>query len=342
VYDSYGQAWMEKARSWIGAVLGERGLRWSGEVEPPRQLPWTTVVRVPSREGTVYFKASHRLFWHEPALTQALYEWRPDCMVEVLGVNLEEGWMLMADEGLMLRSHIHSADDLHHWHVLLPRFAQVQIELAGMEQDLLKLGVFDRRLEGLPAQFEELLEDERVLGVGSDGGLNMEQYNRLQSLIPALAEMCSRLSDYPIPESLHHDDFHDGNVFVRGERYTFSDWGESCFTHPFFSMVINLRSTGDRLGLPEEATESPERFTPELNRLRDAYLEPWTAFAPLETLKEVFSLAWRVGMVNRALTWRYLLVNSDEAVRKTYGHTVPAWLGEFLLAVDNISPGRNG
>jgi hypothetical protein len=327
------QVWIEQAHDWIRAVLEEQGLHVAGRIVRPRLLPWSTVLEVPTNDGTVYFKSSHRLFSYEPALTQALYEWRPDCMVKVLAVNLEKHWMLMADEGAMLRSLIKSAEDLKYWHRLLPLFAEVQIELSGRQQELLRLGVFDRRLNLLPAKFEGLINDRDMLHLDEQDGLTWEEYLRLQDLIPYFKEMCDKLASYTIPDTLHHEDFHDGNVFITPGRYAFSDWGESSLSHPFFSLVVNLRSTADRLSLPEEVTESPERFTPEISLLRDTYLEPWGKFAPLQTLREIFSLAWRAGMINRALTWYKLMLNSDEPARQKYGHAVSAWLREFLLAV---------
>ena len=53
------------------------------------------------------------------------------------------------------------------------------------------------------------------------------------ALAPRFAELCERLAGYGVPETLHHDDFHDANIFVCGDRYTFADWGESCVAHPF-------------------------------------------------------------------------------------------------------------
>ncbi len=77
-----------------------------------------------------------------------------------------------------------------------------------------------------------------------------------------------------MPETLHHDAFHGGNIFVRDGRYTFAVWGESCAAHPFFTLVVTLRSIVYRLELAEGS--------PELAGLRDACLEPWTHYASRE------------------------------------------------------------
>jgi hypothetical protein len=38
--------------------------------------------------------------------------------------------------------------------------------------------------------------------------------------------MCRQLSAVAIPETVQHDDLHDGQVFVRDGRYLFFDWGD--------------------------------------------------------------------------------------------------------------------
>lgn len=327
------QGWFDSAKAWIFDTLDRKGLRVTGEVENLRQRPWSIVLSVPTNQGRVYFKASAPFLSNEPALTQALYRWRPDCMVQVLAVNLESSWMLMSDEGVILRNFIQSPEDLRHWETLLPLFAEIQIEMADRQQDLLELGIMDRRLSILPAMFDQMLQDYEAMRLDREDGLSLVKHHQLQDFVPRFTEMCEQLNASAIPLSLHHDDFHDGNVYVSDGRYTFSDWGESCLTHPFFSMVINLRSTADQLNLPDEITESPERFTPQINRLRDLYLEPWTRYESPQALREIFSIAWRVGMINRALTWYHVLLHSDEPVRESYGYTVPAWLKEFLLTI---------
>src|SRR5207248_11618417 len=103
-------------------------------------------------------------------------------------------------------------------------------------------------------------------------GLSSAAHQGLIDLAPRFGAECRRLADLGLPETLHHDDFHDGNIFVRGDRLTFTDWGESCAAHPFFTTVVMLRSAAHTLGLAADA--------PEVMGLRDRYLEPWEQLAP--------------------------------------------------------------
>ena len=51
-----------------------------------------------------------------------------------------------------------------------------------------------------------------------------------------------------------------------------------------------------------ERVQGPPWLEPggvEVHALRDAYLEPWTRFAPLGELRRIFAAAYQLGMVGR-------------------------------------------
>jgi Phosphotransferase enzyme family len=317
--------WIDQASAWIWAELERQGLIASGPIEQPHVRPWSTVLRVPTSTGLLYFKATAPVLMHEPALTQALARWRPDCMPQVLATDLEHGWMLLRDSGASLRSQITSDQDIWHWDKVLPLYAGLQIELSDRLDELLALGALDRRLSTLPGQYEQLLDDTAALRIGLPDGLTTEEYERLRALRPRFAELCEQLASYRVPETLHHDDFHDGNIFVHDGSYIFADWGESCAAHPFFTLVVMLRSIAYRRGWADDV--------PELARLRDRYLEPWTRYEPRERLLAASELAQRVGMVGRALTWHRVVSYLEEPFRSEHAEAVPGWLQEFLASV---------
>jgi hypothetical protein len=314
--------WFESASQWIGHQLEQYGLSPSGPIEQPHVRPWSTVLRVPASTGDLYFKAVAPALGHEPALTVALAGWRPDCMPEVLAADPARGWLLMRESGLALRRLIREDGHLRRWHRVLPLYAGLQAEMAARLPELHALGALDRRLATLPAQYERLLADTRALQIGQPHGLSAEAYQRLRDLTPRLATDCGLLATFGLPETLHHDDFHDGNIFVRDGRYTLTDWGESCAAHPFFTLVVMLRGAAHTLGLAANA--------PEVVRLREIYLEAWQTFAPRAALLEAYELAQPLGMVCRALTWHRVVTSLEEPVRSQYADAVPGWMGEFL------------
>lgn len=326
--------WLAEAHAWIADRLAHLGRTLTGPIEQMHVRSWSTILRAPTLDGFIYFKAAIPLLAREPALTQVLYRLRPDCTLPVLAADLERGWMLVPDGGPLLRASLHTLEDLGRVEGLMPLFASLQIDMIDHREELPRLVPFDRRPELLPDMFEELLSDLPAMRIGDEDGLSQDQHRRLLALAPRYRDLCDRLAAGPIPSTLHHDDFHDGNIFSDGEgqRFIISDWGESCLAHPFCSLLIFLRSVVDRVGIPYEDVDIPEAFHPTLARLRDLYLEPWQRFAPHAELVEIFNLAWRAGMVNRALTWHAIDLSDPDHVE--YSSAVPSWLGEFLTLME--------
>ena len=300
--------WREQAGAWIHAELERRGILVVGAIEQPHVRPWSTVLRVPTSAGDHYFKATSPLLAHEPALTQWLAQQRPDCIAPVLAVDRDRGWMLMPDGGTTLRSVIQADRDIRHWEAALPIYAQLQIDMAAQVDQLIALGCLDYRLAGLPARYTALLEDTQALMIDHPDGLTGAQYARLHALAPQFADMCARLAAYGIPETLHHDDFHDGNIFLGADGLRFFDWGESCAAQPFCTLVVGLRGIAYRFELAEDA--------PELQRLRDIYLEPWTRYTSRANLLAACALAKPIGSFCRALTWHRVVANLRIAVAR--------------------------
>lgn len=318
------RGWFEEASAWVHAELERKGIKVSGPIEQPHSRPWSTVLRAHTSEGDIYFKAASPVDPHELGILQSLTRWRPDCVPGLLEVDGDRGWVLMRDAGRMLRDTIRATRDIRPWLPVLPVYAELQIEMAERVPELLALGVPDQRLSALPGLYEPLLADVDVLRIDQPLGLTSEQYRRLLDKSPRVAELCEELAGHHIPETLNHGDLNGGNVFVRDGGFTFLDWGDSCVSHPFYSLRTVLVSTEIYLGLEENA--------PELLPLRDAYLEPWTRYEPREALLGALDVASRLASFNGALTWHRLVSRLKGQPREEYAEPVPALLQEFLEA----------
>ena len=89
-------------------------------------------------------------------------------------------------------------------------------------------------------------------------------------------------------------------------------------------MLVTIRAAAHRLKVAEGGLE--------MQRLRDAYLEPWTEFETLKALSAAFELAYRLGMVNRALSWQQGTGSLSKRHKEPYADAVPEWLQDFLIA----------
>jgi len=294
--------WRDSVAAWIDASLAELGIEATGPVEHLRQRPWAAIALVPSSEGDVYFKASAPSEAFEPALTLALARRRPDVVPAVLQIDTEQGWTLTRDAGTQLRDLIEDPPDPSIWNELLPLYAELQIGLIDSVDELLASGTPDSRPESAAREYESLLvrwEPEKA-----------PTQAQVDSLVQGLGQT--------IPISLAHEEFQDNNILFDDGSPTIIDWAEASIAHLFCGLVNTLRGLVDRWGF--------QPGDPGLLRLRDLYLEPWTRFAPLEELIELFALGYSLGMLCRALTWDRLVWGLTGEARAEYAHFVPAWL----------------
>lgn len=316
--------WQGEAHAWIRSALDKNNLQLTGEIEQPHIRQWSTVMTVPANNGILYFKASASIFAHETALTDYLARFRPEIFPELLATDTRRHWMLMRDAGTPLRHFIRTEKSIARWKDVLPLYVDIQKEMAERTIHLLALGVMDRRLAKLPTMFENLIVDESAMLLDQEESLTSEEYARLKDFGPEFARMCEKLASFGIPETIHHDDFHDGNIFVRNERITFTDWGESAVTHPFFTLVVMMRGVDNSIGTD---------FSPESEQVRDMYLQHWTSYAPVNELKSIAKLAQCIGYVNRALTWKMSLDDMPEELKPEYAIAVPSYLKDFINGV---------
>jgi Phosphotransferase enzyme family len=314
--------WLADATSWIHARLDDNALMLTGEIEQPHVRWWSTVLRVPTNAGELWFKANAPPHAFEAALLAILDRLWPGGVPELVALDTARGWLLMRDSGTRLRALVQSSADLGRWQELLPVYAELQLGVAPHVDQLLAAGVPDVRLAVLPTQLEQLLDDPEALLVGRPEGLTPGEHEQLRALLPEFADHCGRLGACAIPETLQHDDLHDGNVFVRDGRYLFFDWGDSCVSHPFHSLVVTMRAIVHRLELPAGG--------PDLLRLRDAYLEPFTSYGTQDALRQAADLAHFTGTAARALAWHRFVSAREPEFRADDAEAVPWGLRRLL------------
>lgn len=278
--------WLAEAHEWIREQVALLGAGSVGVIDQHHVRPWATVMRVPTEKGDVYFKANSPALRHEAALVTLLAARRPDCVPPLLGVDLERGWMLMADAGTRLREIVERERDLSCWLKILPLYAGLQVDLADQGDELVAVGVPDLRLSTLPSKYEQLLDDLPTLP--------SDDRRRLAGNVSRVREMCEELAGYGLSETIQHDDFHDGQVFVRDGRYLLLDWGDACISHPFFTLSVTLE--GNLAWGLDDVQGSVE-----VGPFRDAYVAPFNRIAKSADLDAASATAMRLGWVCRAV-----------------------------------------
>jgi Phosphotransferase enzyme family len=227
-------------------------------------------------------------------------------VLQPIATDRARGWLLLPDGGVPLGEQVSGSSLIDAMTRVLPQYAELQRRVAPHVDSLLALGVTDMRARVMPRRFEEALN---LVGARVRGQADREILQRVHGLRTTFASWCGRLAEMPELASLDHNDLHPWNMFVEdGQpgRARFYDWGDSVVAHPFSSMLVGLGYLHTQVGVPIES--------PELARLRDAYLDGFRDLAPYRELVETLELACRVGKVARALTWeRALRMQGDEA-----------------------------
>ena len=289
-------AWRASAVEWLDERLAAAGLERVGEVEQPRVRPWATVLRVPVRDGAVWFKAAGSGTAFEVPLYGLLARAVPERVLTPIAADPARGWILLPDGGPTLGERGADLVDA------IVEYGRLQRELEPEVEAMLALGVPDMRPAAMPMRFGEALEAVR----GGDAATR----RRIAAMEPTVRGWCERLAASPLPPSLDHNDLHERNVLVDedgGIRYY--DWGDSVVAHPFAAMLVPLGQV--RRGGGDGA----------LLRARDAYLDVFGDRAPRAELVETLELACQVAKIARALTWDRAL----QAAREQGEAVDPDW-----------------
>jgi hypothetical protein len=317
-------AWLQQAHEWIHSQTDKHNIQITGEIEQPHIYPWSTVLRIPTDQGTLFFKATAAETVYETALTQKLAEYFPTYLPEFIATDTTHGWMLMRDGGEALRTSIRPNKDIKPWTPVIKLFSEVQVGCVDHVSELLAQGIPDWRLANLPKLYAELFADADSVLVDQPKGLTSEEFHHVQELAPRFAQICDQLAAFGIPETVNHGDFHDGNVLVKDGRITLFDWGDGCIAHPFISLRTFFVSIEIALELDDYS------FTPQMQALLAVYFQAWEKFASREKLQEAYFLSRCVASIVKALMWHQTVAPLTGALRDEYAHIVPELFREFM------------
>ena len=302
--------WFQAISGWVVSELIAAGLPPEGRPILVRTRPWAAIARVRTGGRDVWFKESAPSLAFEPALTVHVASRQPDFSPEIVATKGPR--MLTLDAGAQLRALYRRRSRAPSWDDILPRYAELQIKLAVDLPRLLGLRVPDKRPATVSTQYPDLVE--------RFGGRDAQVAAQLLLLSPRLDSLVQGLQD-PLPMTVIHEEVHEANIFVRDGTARLLDWGEAAVSHPFAGVVNTFRDVAFRRRLRHDGRE--------LMRLRAAYLEPWTRFAPVRQLEELFDAGYLLGMLCRVLAWDAITQGQAPEVRQEYVHNAEVWLDMF-------------
>ena len=275
-------AWLAEVERWVSE-------RWGPVVrlESVKERAWGAVLRAVGPAGPLFFKAAGPLGRHEPVVISDLAPRWPSLAPDVVAIDVERAWMLLADHGNPASTTLSFAEQVVALERLLPAYADMQASTTAEVHRWLASGAPDRRVDRIPELLHELLDGGSPIGPPVIDDAERAAY---VALLPQLTAVCKELSTTPVAQALDHADIHGTNVLVDGASHRLIDWGDSCITHPFCSLFVPL-------ALVVACLPSSEQRSAAI-RLRDAYLAPWGS---TREDRQAMGLAVWIAPVTRAV-----------------------------------------
>jgi hypothetical protein len=275
------RGWYVQALAWTISRLREAGAVPLAAPDQLRSWERSFLMRIHTDVGNYYFKAAPDVFRHEPQLMKWLRDQFRNSTPEVVAFDTERHWLLLKEvEGVT--TPLEEVRDEKLWEDAARRLGEMQVTAARWTPELRELGVPNRSIDVLARRIPRLCSDASAMMLGSPCGLTRVEIDRVAALSPTLLALAGELAQIDIPDTLEHGDLWSSNILMTKRGPVFLDWSDSSLAHPFFSLFHLMNDAASLL--PTSSAESRRR-------LRDAYLEPWTAVAPMDQLVRAFDIA---------------------------------------------------
>lgn len=305
--------WFDRPRHWIETQLECLGIEAIAPFEQLKAWPLATTWCIPTTWGNLYFKAVAPLFALEPQHTLFLAKSYPDRLPRVLAIEPQQHWLLMGEaEGDPLAC----VRDLDRWGEALEAFARLQIDSIPRVDEFLANDVPDLRLDRL----------DRFLVALPEFWSNWDVAGSMAvlKLVPRLRQVAREFARSGIPPTLVHGDLSPLNIYIGDRAFTYTDWSDSCITHPFFDLARFLYEI--ELDFPDSVAAR--------SRLRDAYLQPWTDYAPMSQCVAAFEQAYQtLATLYEAIVRHQLAPHWRFEVAQVAEPTAPFYLKRLLVQV---------
>ena len=281
---------MKKIINWAENFLQESGYKINNPFQVIQDTPWSCVVKFSTDQGFIYLKTTPPALSIESSVIKILHEQCHADVPVIIADNQKEHCFLMKDSGIRLHDFFKQEKFQAELFVrTIQNYTDMQIKAADKITQFLNVGVPDWRLNRLPKLYQALISQESLL---LNDGLTKIEIKKLHDLQPKVSEIFNQLSQYNIPETFGHGDFHDKNILVNPDtdKTTIIDLGEVVITHPFFSLHNCLHMAKENFAIPDD----------QYRQLQEACFKNWLAFESSARLFEILSIieqCWSVPSV---------------------------------------------
>jgi len=281
--------WLAIAVSWALDQLKRHRISLLGSMEQVRVSHKSVLLRVPTSEGEVFFRAARRPL----DINERLLDWelRPHFSEFIPGhiaSDPRRGWSLARTVGSCLQINELEMECLAELDEAVAALAVFQQNTARHVPTFLELGLPDRTVDKLANVIMPMIDEAAT----RRGVLSREEVRIMRERIPRFMDACQKLASVQLPAVLEHGDFSPGAV-PSFPGFMFPDWSEPSVTHPFFRMAYPIIS-GKNTSLAVQ------------NRARERYLAAWGAYHTSARLREAFDLACILAPLHYASAFYFI------------------------------------
>lgn len=318
--------WFDSAIEWIESSLEQSGIAPAGPIEQVRAWALSCLMRLDTDAGYVYFKAVPPFMAQEASITRAMSQRYPEQVPPPIAIEGAQGWTLMRDFGGKWLGYV---DDIEAWENAVRAFSEIQLEQVEAAGSWVSRGYPDRGLGRMVDLIDPLFAGASSMLSGRAGGLTEDEVSELQGLSMRLKLTCANLASYKVPQTLIHGDL-GGNIIAKDDGFIYFDWTDVCVSHPFFDTTTLVDVVFDEMSLFHDVPDARDR-------LRDAFLEPWIRFEPMERLLEAYEVARPLGVLHQAMSYMWILSNIAEDARWELEGGLVTWLRNLLKVYSSSS-----
>lgn len=315
----------EQALNWAMQYLAAYNDITNIHHEPIVNTSYSIVHKLKLNTQIIYLKQTPELLFSEPKILAFLKEQGVENSPVLIAENPRLLCFLMLSCGdQSLRTHFNKKMNVVQLEKGIANFTKIQRLLENKISELLAIGAPDWRLDKIPLLYNSLIQQDKLL---LSDGLTEIEINQLHELHQTCIDVCDKVSEYKIPETLTHCDFHDNNMLLDNntKEINIIDWGETVIAHPFFSLNGCLWN----LTYFYSVKESDLLYT----NIQSACIKPWLHIYSETQLLAILNIANKLHGIFAALGYERIYLatkNQQKTIQQEHPGSIAGCLRTFL------------
>ena len=230
--------WIDEAVGWLETATGETVFSKLG-IAQYNASGHFSLIRFHAESGSSYWlKATGEPNAHEMSVTILLSKLCGSYLPKLIATKPAwNAWLMMEEAKSFEETPLDTESHYQRLEHAAISLAELQIGTVGQKTNLLSAGAFDQSaaqvLEHSQALFDYL---ERAFSLQTSTKAHRLERERIREVGEIFAEVCHRLLDLDLPETIVHGDLNSGNILTGAGCCQFIDWSEAYFGSPLISL----------------------------------------------------------------------------------------------------------